>query len=102
MIIEQTFFCAIKKNKRKLYVEKVYDLLKSKGKLVGLLFDKEFEDDHPPFGATKELYTNLFENHFSFKIFENCKNSLNSRKDHEIFIEFEKKINIKYYLFFLE
>ena len=91
LIIEQTFFCAIKKNKRKLYVEKVYDLLKSKGKLVGLLFNREFEDDHPPFGATKELYTNPFENHFSFKIFENCKNSLNSRKDHEIFIEFEKK-----------
>ena len=89
--MSKLFFAQLKRINEKLYVEKVYDLLKSKGKLVGLLFNREFEDDHPPFGATKELYTNLFENHFSFKIFENCKNSLNSRKDHEIFIEFEKK-----------
>ena len=101
LIIEQTFFCAIKKNKRKLYVEKVYDLLKSKGKLVGLLFDREFEDDHPPLERLKNYILIFLKITLVLKFLKIVKNSLNSRKDHEIFIEFEKKINIKHYLFSL-
>ena len=39
LAIEQTFFCAIDPNLREKYAYKMKDLLKSKGKLVGLLFD---------------------------------------------------------------
>ena len=39
LIIEQTFFCAIKPNLREDYVVKMDQILKLKGKLVGVLFN---------------------------------------------------------------
>ena len=42
-IVEQTFFCALHPKLREKYVQKMYDLLKPEGKLVGLLFNTFFE-----------------------------------------------------------
>jgi SAM-dependent methyltransferase len=50
LIIEQTFFCAINPADRLKYVKKTHSLLKENGKLVGLLFNHEFEHEGPPFG----------------------------------------------------
>ena len=47
-IIEQTFFCALEKNRREEYAAKMLQLLAGNGRLAGLLFDKEFENN-PPF-----------------------------------------------------
>jgi thiopurine S-methyltransferase len=58
-IIEQTFFCAIEPRFRSKYVLKTHELLKPKGELLGILFDREFEGG-PPFGGTKEQYKVLF------------------------------------------
>lgn len=59
VIIEQTFFCAIQPALRKTYVLKTHELLKPKGELLGVLFDREFEGG-PPFGGRKADYKTLF------------------------------------------
>ena len=90
LIIEQTFFCALDPNLRSKYVEKMDNLLHAKGKLVGLLFDFELTDKGPPFGGHKAMYRELFENKLNIKILETSYNSIEPRKDKELFFIFEK------------
>jgi len=89
LIIEQTFFCAIDPALRQKYFEKMYSLLKPKGKLVGLLFDAQFEVS-PPFGGTKTEYENYFKNLFKVNVYEKCYNSIKPREGKELFINLEK------------
>lgn len=91
LILEQTLFCAIDPSLRNNYVVKMNELLANNGKLVGLLFDKEFEKQGPPFGGYKCQYEPLFSPYFSFKTFEECYNSTKARKGEELFINFLKK-----------
>tara|TARA_B100000902_G_C27200539_1_gene858810 strand:+ start:344 stop:925 length:582 start_codon:yes stop_codon:yes gene_type:complete len=91
LIIEQTFFCAIQRNKRQKYVSKTHSLLKKDGKLVGLLFDSPMYEDHPPFGGTSQEYKDYFSPFFKFKAFSPSYNSINSRKGKELFINLVKK-----------
>ena len=91
IIIEQTFFCAIQKNKRRDYFVKMHELLKPNGKLVGLLFDDSLNEDHPPFGGSKSEYKNYFEPYFNIKVFSTAYNSINSRKGRELFMNLIKK-----------
>lgn len=90
LIFEQTFFSALPVEKRSLYVEKVYELLKPNGKLVGLLFDRDFDSAFPPFGGNKEVYQNLFSKKFHLKVLEKAYNSIKPRHNNELFIIFEK------------
>lgn len=92
LIIEQTLFCAIDPSLRTKYVAKMYELLSEQGKLVGLLFDKEFEKQGPPFGGCKCQYESLFSPLFTFKTFEQCYNSIKPRAGNELFINFNKKL----------
>jgi SAM-dependent methyltransferase len=91
LILEQTFFCAIDPVMRSNYVEQCYSLLKEGGKLAGLLFNRNFEKEGPPFGGTKMEYETLFESRFVFKQFDICTNSIAPRQGSELFIEFVKK-----------
>lgn len=91
LIIEQTFFCALDPSFRKQYVAKMLELLKPKGKLVGVFFTDPIDTDHPPFGATKEEYARLFKDGFQFKTCEECVNSIPPRMGRELFINFVKK-----------
>jgi methyl halide transferase len=91
LIIEQTFFCAINPDLRKKYVTKMTDLLNTKGKIIGLLFDFPLTEAGPPFGGSKEEYLNLFSNDFKLKTLEKAYNSILPRKDKELFFIFEKK-----------
>ena len=91
IIIEQTFFCAIEKNKRRDYFVKMHELLKPNGKLVGLLFDDSLNEDHPPFGGSKSEYKNYFEPYFNIKVFSTAYNSIHSRKGRELFMILIKK-----------
>lgn len=92
LIIEQTFFCALPPERRQDYINKVSSLLSKKGKLVGLLFDKEFEYDGPPFGGSKEEYELLFSQSFTIKTLENCYNSIEPRMGNELFFIFENPL----------
>jgi len=60
LILEQTFFCAIDPLLRNDYVKKMSELLNPSGKLVGLLFDCDFEKMGPPFGGNKITYIEQF------------------------------------------
>ncbi|WKD85531.1 Thiopurine S-methyltransferase [Polaribacter huanghezhanensis] len=91
LILEQTFFCAIDPNLRSNYAVKMKELLLENGKLVGLLFDAKLNDDHPPFGGSKEEYLNYFKPHFDILTTENCYNSIQSRVGMELFFIVQKK-----------
>ncbi|MDO5654813.1 MAG: methyltransferase domain-containing protein [Flavobacteriaceae bacterium] len=91
LIVEQTFFCALDPSLRKAYAEKMHQLLRTNGKLVGLLFNRDFENEGPPFGGNKAEYEELFAPLFEIKKLEIAQNSIPQRQKNEVFIEFIKK-----------
>ena len=91
IIVEQTFFCAQKPSKRENYVAKAHELLKPNGKLIGLLFDAEFDKEGPPYGGRKNDYRSLFAKKFNIHKMSNTSLSIPARKGAEIWIEFLKK-----------
>ncbi len=90
LIIEQTFFCAIHPDLRADYVVKMNQLLTSKGKLVGVMFNVPLNNDKPPFGGDKASYMRSFKPYFKIEIFESCYNSYGNRKGRELFIKLTK------------
>ena len=88
-IIEQTFFCALPPIMRQKYVWKMHQLLSDYGKLVGLLFNREFEVS-PPFGGSLKEYELLFFKAFTFNSISLAENSIPSRANTELFFEFQK------------
>lgn len=90
LIIEQTFFCAINTDLREDYVSHSHKILNKNGKIAGLLFNKHFDHDHPPFGGSKEEYQNLFKKKFKINAMEIAKDSIEPRKGLELFFEFQK------------
>ena len=91
LIIEQTFFCAIPPNRRKEYAEKTALLLNENGKIIGVLFDKQFNQPFPPFGGCPCEYKPIFEPHFTIKTMDECYNSIPPRAKSEVFINLIKK-----------
>lgn len=89
LIFEQTLFCAINPDLRPEYAKKSSELLKSKGKIVGVMFNRVFENG-PPFGGNKEEYLNYFNPYFSNIYMEKCYNSISARQGSELFIKLEK------------
>lgn len=92
LMLEQTFFCAINPVLREEYCKKTQSLLANGGKLVGLLFDVEFENEGPPFGGKKSDYSILFSKYFKIKTLDKCYNSFIKRKDNELFIIATRKV----------
>lgn len=89
LIIEQTFFCALSPLLREQYVLKMHELLRSGGKLVGVLFDKDFEGG-PPFGGCKVEYEQLFKQLFQIQTLDACHNSVTPRMNSELFVILKK------------
>lgn len=90
LIAEQTFFCALNPSLRQNYFQKMYELLKPGGKLVGVLFNDTSFVNSPPFGGTKEEYKTYFENLFKINVYDTCYNSIAPRANRELFINLEK------------
>ena len=90
-VLEQTFFCAINPARREDYVQHMAALLKPNGKLVGLLFDKDFGRNEPPFGGTREEYQQYFVTHFEIETMERSYNSHSARQGSELFIKMHVK-----------
>jgi len=90
LIIEHTFFSSLHPSTRSEYVNKAANLLKEKGKLVGILFGIDFGKSTPPFGGNEQIYRALFESKFSIKTIETSYNSIKPRANNELFIIFEK------------
>ncbi len=92
LIIEQTFFSSIPPPKRHLFAEKAASLLKTNGKVVGLLFNHEFGFEGPPFGGTLEEYQILFKPMFTIEKMEVAYNSIKPRKGREFFVMLKKGV----------
>ena len=92
LIVEQTFFCALHPGQRRAYAEKMQNLLKPAGKLVGVLFDfpLDLQQERPPFGGSKEEYESYFKDLFTIKKLERCVNSHPKRQGRELFINLVK------------
>lgn len=90
LIIEQTFFCAINPNLRPAYAAKASELLRTNGKIVGLLFDNPLNSDKPPFGGSKPEYMDYFKPYFDILIMDPTYNSMPSRKGEELFFKLRK------------
>ncbi|MCM4169538.1 Thiopurine S-methyltransferase [Arenibacter antarcticus] len=91
LIIEQTFFCAIAPSLRPQYVLKIKELLRPKGKLVGLFFTFPLTESGPPYGGSITEYKAHFSDYFQFKVLETAYNSIKPREDKELFFIFESK-----------
>lgn len=89
LILEQTFFCSLHPSLREKYAQKMFELLKPGGSLVGVLFNREF-DSGPPFGGNQAEYLTYFTPYFDFVVFENCYNSELPRLGKELFIHLKK------------
>jgi len=89
-VVEQTFFCAIDPFLRPNYAQKMAEILKEGGQIIGLLFGKELGLEGPPFGGDKVEYLTYFEPHFSSIKIEPCINSIAPRLGSELFIEIQK------------
>ncbi len=85
LIIEQTFFCALNPELREAYVEKMHELINPNGKLVGVLFNRIFDFEGPPFGGTKGQYESYFKDEFQ-GLFAPCHNSIPERMGSELWI----------------
>jgi SAM-dependent methyltransferase len=94
LILEQTFFCALPPSMRQQYVWKMHQLLSPSGEIKGLLFNRFFEKQGPPFGGDLATYEQLFKAAFEIKKIDICQNSISSRADTEFSITFAKKNNI--------
>ncbi|MCG3167346.1 MAG: Thiopurine S-methyltransferase [Bacteroidia bacterium] len=92
LILEQTFFCALNPSLRTKYRDKMLTLLAAEGKLSGLLFNKVFEKEGPPFGGSKQEYELLFKTGFRFITCEPCYNSVAPRAGGELFIILQKAV----------
>ncbi|UUV21645.1 TPMT family class I SAM-dependent methyltransferase [Paenimyroides aestuarii] len=90
LIIEQTFFCALSPELRPLYAEKMSQLLKTNGKLAGVLFSFPLTEKGPPFGGSAAAYQELFSNYFSIETLQPCYNSIKPRQNSELFIILKK------------
>lgn len=89
LILEQTFFCALNPTLRPAYAKKMFQLLKPGGKLVGVLFNREFVGG-PPFGGNSEEYEGYFSPYFKIEKIEPCYNSVSPRQGTELFVILKK------------
>lgn len=91
IILEQTFFCAIDPELRPNYASHCHQLLADNGRIVGLLFAENFDNNHPPFGGTQEEYIDLFSKLFEIEKMAIANNSIEARLGRELFFRFNKK-----------
>ena len=93
-ILEYTFYCAIHPSYRLKYVEKCYDLLKTKGKIIAIMlpFDKKRpKDEGPPYRLDKKELTNNFSSKFKLLKMIKSVHSVKPRQNIELYFEYEKK-----------
>ncbi|NIG53289.1 SAM-dependent methyltransferase [Chitinophaga sp. Cy-1792] len=91
LVLEQTFFCALDPLLRIDYVQHMSEMIVSGGKLTGVLFNRTFSHDGPPFGGNVTEYKELFSQDFELKVMEDCYNSHPARQGSEVFINFVRK-----------
>jgi thiopurine S-methyltransferase len=90
LILEQTFFCALPPEARPAYARKMHALLAPAGRLVGVLFNRRFEHEGPPFGGDADEYRTYFEGYFRFHAWAPCTHSIPPRQGMEWWMNLQK------------
>ena len=90
-ILEQTFFCAINPSQRLAYINQINILLKPGGWVAGLLFNRTFTKEGPPFGGSKDEYESLFSCFFSVYEILMSHLSIEPRMGFELFFSAQKR-----------
>ena len=90
LIMEQTFFCALDRDLQKKYAAQMQSLLKTGGRLAGVLFIDPLDNTIPPFALPKQDYIHLFQPYFKIRTLEPCYNSIKPRQGRELFMILEK------------
>ncbi|MFT4024507.1 MAG: methyltransferase domain-containing protein [Flavihumibacter sp.] len=90
LILEQTFFCALDPLLRPAYVQQMKKLLRTGGRLAGVLFNKIFDKAGPPFGGSKAEYLVLFSKDFEILRMESSLHSVAPRAGTELVVEMRR------------
>lgn len=92
-VLEYTCFCAISPERRFEYDRVIWQLLKPKGKLLGLFFplDKDVDEGGPPWGVNISELHALFGLHWNLESEEMPKESIEPRADREVMMIWKKK-----------
>lgn len=90
IIVEHTFFCSLPPERRHDYARKSFELLRDNGQVTGLLFNRIFDQQGPPFGGSREEYRSLFTPIFRQVSLEPCHTSIAPRAGNELFITLTK------------
>jgi len=91
-VMEYTCFCAISPLRRFEYDRVVWQLLKPRGKLLGLFLplDKDVDEGGPPWGVSIRELHKLFSLHWSLESEEMPRDSISKRADRETLMIWEK------------
>lgn len=90
LILEQTFLCALELRFRESYFKKASQLLHTKGKIAGVLFNFTDQRTDPPFGGSIQEYERLCKSSFNIHTMDECYKSEANRAGKELFIILEK------------
>ncbi len=90
LLLEQTFFCAIRPDERPLYVDTASRLLKTGGQLVGLFYETG-EAGGPPFNTSRRDILDHFSGRFEIGVLEKTPHSAQQRQGKEWFARMVKK-----------
>lgn len=91
-IMEQTFFCALNPELREKYFQKMNELLVPGGRLAGLWFHCDFDQQGPPFGGNAEDYLKECRPYFTEFYVDFRPESIAPRKEREVFMELKKSL----------
>lgn len=91
VVLEQTFFCALDPALRRQYVAHMHALIAPGGRLAGVLFNRQFPQEGPPFGGDVQEYREIFSPYFDLHTLATCYNSHPARQGKEVFINFIPK-----------
>ena len=90
IVLEQTFFCAIKPEQRQDYADKMAALLKPGGKIAGIMFDFPLTHAGPPYGGGADEYKKYFKKDFTRQIMERNNFSVMKRAGRELFVKIKR------------
>ena len=91
IVIEYTFYCAFDPKLRNKYFDKIYNILRPGGEIIGLFLPINKDDlSGPPFKISLNEIKNFIKNKFVIKDKYFTEHSIDKRKGNELFLRLQK------------